>query len=270
MKRIRYKKIVEIVLWVFGLSSIFFLLSFVNKKENDIKGRSINIKISDESELSFVSEEDVIEFLQKRKDTLINHSVHKSNFYEIEKSLNAHPAISKANIAVDINGDVRIKLEQRNPIVRIFNLQGESFYIDAEKKLMPLSDNYAARVPVASGHIAEWYSLFYPISIDELETDSSLTSISCLDDIYRVAEYLQKDSAMGALIHQLYITKEGEIELYPAVGNHKILFGKGEDVEEKFKKLKIFYTEGLNSLNSWNNYSAINLKFRNQVICIKK
>ena len=60
------------------------------------------------------------------------------------------------------------------------------------------------------------------------------------------------------------------MELYPAVGGHKIIFGTTEDMEEKFEKLKVFYKEGLSSIDSWTNYSVINLKYKNQVVCIKK
>ena len=270
MKKLKLRKIFEIVLWVFGLGGVFFLLSFVNKSEDKIKGKNIQIEIQDEEMLSFVSEENVLEFLNSRHDTLIQQPLGKINFYELEKSLNAHPAVSRANIAVDINGSVKIKVKQRNPLVRIINLRGESFYIDEEKKIMPLSENYAARVPVASGVIPEWYSLMYGLTIDEIKNDSALASLSCLDDIFGIAEYLTKDSMMGAIVHQIHITKEREIELYPAIGQHKIIFGNGEEIEEKFLKLKTFYREGLSKLNTWDSYSVINLKFKNQVVCTKK
>ena len=71
-------------------------------------------------------------------------------------------------------------------------------------------------------------------------------------------------------MHQINVTNEKELELYLAVGNHKIIFGDANDIEEKFKKLKIFYTEGLNKTDGWNKYSVINVKYKNQVVCTKK
>jgi cell division protein FtsQ len=71
-------------------------------------------------------------------------------------------------------------------------------------------------------------------------------------------------------VHQINVTNEKELELYLAVGNHKIIFGDANDIEEKFKKLKIFYTEGLNKTDGWNKYSVINVKYKNQVVCTKK
>ncbi len=91
-----------------------------------------------------------------------------------------------------------------------------------------------------------------------------------IDDIYEVANYIKNDTLLNSLITQAYINKEREIELYPAIGNQKILFGTGTDIADKFEKLKIFYTQGLNSVNGWDRYSTINLKYKNQVVCIKK
>ena len=59
-----------------------------------------------------------------------------------------------------------------------------------------------------------------------------------------------------------------DFELVPKVGNHKIVFGGIDNLESKFEKLMIFYKKGL-SKTGWNEYSEINLKFKNQVVCTK-
>ena len=108
------------------------------------------------------------------------------------------------------------------------------------------------------------------MSIPQIRKDSALSNASVLDDIYELAKYLASDSLMSGLITQAYVNEEREIELYPAVGNQKIIFGDATGIEDKFEKLKTFYKEGLNSINNWNKYSTINLKYKNQVVCTKK
>ena len=66
------------------------------------------------------------------------------------------------------------------------------------------------------------------------------------------------------------MNKDRELELFPAIGNHKIIFGNAENIAEKFNKLKLFYKEGLNKSDSWTKYSTINLKYKNLVVCTKK
>ena len=189
---------------------------------------------------------------------------------DLEKALNSHPAIENADVAVDVNGDVTVNVTQRTPLVRVFNADGESYYIDDKSKLMPLSDKYTARVLIASGTIIEPYAQRYQFSVNDIAKSELFSKVSVLDDIYALSTYIAKDSVLASLIHQINVTNDQELELYPSIGNHKIIFGEAKDIEEKFNKLKLFYTEGLNKTDGWNKYSTINIKYKNQVVCTKK
>ena len=266
----KFKKTLILVLWITVASGVVALLGFVNKAGKMVRGKSVNVIITNESENSFVSENDIIDFLHQRNDSLIHQRMKNIDVTKIEKALNTHPAVSTADVSIDINGRVEIKITQRKPLVRVINYFGESYYIDNEAELMPVSNNYTARVPIANGLIPEGYNMFYNCGIHQIEKDSILKQLSVLDDIYETSKYISEDSLLSSLIQQLYITSNREIIMYPAIGGHKIIFGKGEDIKEKFEKLKVFYTEGLNSIDSWNKYSIINLTYKNQVVCVKK
>lgn len=270
MKKINFKKIGIIVLWFLGVSGLVVTLGFVNNREALVKGKTITVNINQNDENSFVDEDDVLKFLQDRHDTLIGKPMSEINVYELEKSLNAHPSIANSEVAVSVSGDVTINITQRKPIVRVINTQGESFYLDNKATLMPLADHYTARVLVVNGIITESYSQFYNFSIPQIEKDSALSKATVLDDIYEVVSYINKDSLLSGLVTQMYINTDREIELYPAVGNQKIIFGDASCIADKFEKLKTFYREGLNSINNWNKYTTINLKYKNQVVCTKK
>ena len=74
---------------------------------------------------------------------------------------------------------------------------------------------------------------------------------------------------LKAQITALEFDDKDEIIMYPRVGDHKIILGKAQNIEEKFEKLKIFYRHGLEKVG-WDRYSHINLKFENQVVCTKR
>ena len=270
MKKISLKKIGIVVLWFLGIAGLVSSLAFVNNAENKVKGKTVSVAIEQDDDNSFVDEDDVLKFLKDRNDTFINQPMKDIDVYKIERALNTHPSIAASEVAVTVNGDVSINIKQRKPIVRIINSKGESFYIDDKATVMPLADHYTARVLVVNGFIPEKYAQFYKISVQQIEKDSAFKAITVIDDIYEVANYIKKDSLLNGLITQLYINNEREIELYPAIGNQRIIFGDDADIAEKFEKLKTFYTQGLNSVDGWNKYSVINLKYKNQVVCIKK
>jgi cell division protein FtsQ len=248
LKKLNYKKILITVLWIIAIAGLTSSWAFVSKSERNIVAKTLTISIHNNDENLFLSEKDITQFFIERKDSILLNQYKNINIPELEKSLNSHPAIENAEVAANINGEIKIDITQRTPVLRVINRDGESYYIDSQTKLMPLNQNYSARVIVASG----------------------FKEVSLLDDVYDVANFINRDSVLVNLIHQIYVNEEKEIELFPAIGDQKIVFGNATDVAEKFNKLKLFYTEGLNKSDSWTKYSNINLKYKNLVVCTKK
>lgn len=270
MKKINYKKILLAVLWIISIAGLTASLGFVSKSEMNIVANTLNITIHNNDENLFLSESDVRQFFNDRKDSILSNRYRNINIPELEKALNAHPAIENAEVSGDINGEIKIDITQRTPVLRIINKDGESYYIDSQSKPMPLNENYSARVIVATGEIFEPYARRYQFSVDQIRKNKLFSEVSMLDDILEVSNYISRDSSLAPLIHQISVNEDKELELFPAIGNHKIIFGEAKNIAEKFNKLKLFYTEGLNKSDSWTKYTTINLKYKNLVVCTKK
>ncbi|MEZ4804089.1 MAG: hypothetical protein R2852_00995 [Bacteroidia bacterium] len=118
---------------------------------------------------------------------------------------------------------------------------------------MPLNSGYTPRVIIANGMIAE--------SLD----DSVFVHTKLLADLTAIAEYCSMNKFWDSQIEQLYVDNYMDILLIPKVGNHSIVFGSAEDVDDKFKRLKTFYLKGLNAIG-WDKYKRINLKFKGQIV----
>lgn len=270
MKKLDIRKIFVAVLWIIGLSGLLASLAFVGKKEKAVVAGNLTVNILNTDENSFIDEQDVKEFFRERRDSILNAQLGNIQVSDLEKALNSHPAIENAEVAVDINGDVTMNVTQRTPVVRLFTTGGESYYIDTQSRLMPLNDSYTARVLIATGAINEPYARRYTVPVNDIVKNEALGKVSVLDDIYILSTYIASDSVLTSLIHQINVTNNSEIELYPSIGDHRIVFGEVKDIREKFEKLKLFYTEGLNKTDGWNKYSTINIKYKNQVVCTKK
>jgi cell division protein FtsQ len=270
LKKINYRKLIVTVLWIIAIAGLTSSLAFVSKSEREIVATSLNINIQNSDENFFLSETDVKAFFKERNDSLLESRYASINIPELEKALNSHPAIENAEVSADMNGEIKVEILQRTPVLRVINKTGESYYIDSQSKLMPLNQNYSARVIVASGEIIEPYSGRYEFSVDQIRKNKSLREMSFLDDLLDVTTFINRDSSLAHLIHQIYVNQDKEIELFPAIGNHKIIFGDAKNIAEKFNKLKLFYTQGLSKSDSWTKYSVVNLKFKNLVVCTKK
>ena len=268
--KVNYKKILITVLWIIALSGLMASLAFVSKKEEKVVAKQLEINVNQTGENDFVDEDDIKHYFEERNDVLLNTELKNININALEKALNTHPAIENADLSVSVNGDLKIDVLQRTPLVRVFTMSGESYYIDTQSKLMPLSDKFTARVLVVNGFIYEPFVRRNMFSVKEIAKNKIFSEVSVLDDIYDMATFITNDSVLNPLIQQMSINNEKEFELYPAIGNHKIIFGEAKDIAEKFEKLKLFYNEGLNKTDNWNKYAVVNLKYKNQVVCTKK
>ncbi|MBS1651786.1 MAG: hypothetical protein JSU07_07235 [Bacteroidetes bacterium] len=269
LKKINYKRILKIAAWTMCLCGLSFSLAFVNKTEGETIVKNISIQIKNNSVNPFITETDIIDFFNTRKDSLLNNKLKNLNMLLLEKTLNSHPAIQKADVAADINGEIKINIIQRTPILRLINTDGESYYIDTEGKPMPLNENYTARVIVASGNINEPYSRRNEWGFDYLNKNQKLKTITIIDDLFELGKFINADSTLLDLVQQININSQNEIELFPAIGRQTIVLGDCNNLNEKFQKLKLFYKEGLNKTNAWNKYSKINLKYKNIVVATK-
>lgn len=257
-------------MWVILVLGLVVSLGFVNKEQDSLLGKSMDIHVNQDDELYFLDNIDIANLINQRGDEIIGQPKASINVSSIEKMLNSHPAIKNAEASLSIDGVLRVDVQQRKPILRVVTNNGDSYYIDDSGTLMPLSDKYTARVLVANGAIDEAYSGWYMYSMKDIESDTLLNKKSILNELFDVAKYIHSNEFWKAQIQQLYINDEKDIVMIPLVGDQKIVLGDATDIDTKFKKLNVFYQQGLNTTGWWDKYSIINLKFKNQIVCTKK
>jgi cell division protein FtsQ len=266
----KFKKIAILSLLVICAIGLLLSLGFVNKEQDALRCQSLNIHVDQKDDLYFLDRTDIEKLIKSRGDSIKGEPKACLNVTELERALNSHADIANAEVSVSIDGKVKVEITQRKPIVRIINETGDSYYMDDEGKLMPLSDKYTAKVLIANGKIPESYGKHYKQTMEDIAKDSAVKARSMLDEVFAMATYIEGNQFWRAQIQQIYINEDKEMELVPMVGNQKIIFGDTTAMDEKFQKLLTFYAQGLNTTGWWNKYSTINLKFKNQIVCTKK
>lgn len=265
----KLKQILVIALWFSLAIGLVFSMGFVNKKQASLPYTSLEVNINQDEDLFFIDKKDVVQLLYDRGDSIVGKPKAKVSIPQIERALNNHEDIANAEVFATIDGRMKINVKQRKPIIRIFNNKGESYYMDEEGMLMPLSQKYTVDVLIANGGIYESYALNYKHVVNAVKSDSS-KKINMLANLYAMAKYIEGNKFWKAQVQQLYVNSDSEIELVPMAGDQKIIFGDTTNMDQKFKKLLTFYQQGLNTTGWWNKYSIINLKFKNQIVCTKK
>jgi cell division protein FtsQ len=264
------KKIILTAIWSVFAVGVFILMGFAQRAHNNLVCKKLNIEIKRSANQLFVMDDDLHNLLKDHGYAVEGQPMSAVDVNRFEKLIATHPAVESVDVFASVNGEVNVKAVQRRPVVRIINNKDETFYIDDKGKLMPWSENYTAPVLFVNGFIYDTYGAMYNYDMRRLENDTVIGAITPLDEIYRLAMLIDRDTFLTNQVVQLSFTLDKRFEITPRVGNHKIIFGSAENAEEKFKKLKSFYTEGLNSTGNWNRYSVINLEYKNQVVCTRR
>lgn len=162
----------------------------------------------------------------------------------VEFAVQAHDMVKNAQIFMSLDGQLNAKITQRNPIGRI---SGDyPYYLDDEGKKMPLSPNYAARVPLISGQI----------------TDRGLQGA------YLILQEVDHDPFLKVNVIGIRIAGEDDFSLLLRSQDFTVRIGSAAALTEKFENFKAFYSKALQE-NSLTHYRSVNLEFNRQVVCTK-
>jgi cell division protein FtsQ len=250
-------------LWVIGVLTVLVLLRFIDSAQDARSMGLPQVNIDLFEDMMFLSEDDILNRL-KDKVLIGTDKIYSTLDLEtIESYLSELPEIKTVEVYAYLGSEWRIDITLRRPIARLFNSDGSSCYLDREGTLMPLSSNYTAHVLAVSGNINE---TDFTKDVNNIINNDSLKTIEILDDLYQLSSYVCSDEFLSAQFTQVYINTYNEFELIPRVGNQRILFGDASNIAGKFKKLELFYTEGI-SRAGWENYDTINVMYKSQVVC---
>lgn len=218
----------------------------------------ISVTVLDSTLNRFVSKSEVVSIISKADVNPSGKTRGETDLHGIEVLLRNRSAIKDAQASISKDGTLKVEITQRRPLLRIQTRYG-GFYIDDSEYIFPLVPTFTSYVPVVTGHI--------PIRLQEgYRGNAGEDSKDWIRSVIRLAEYLDRHPLWNSQIQQIHVEKNLDVIFYTVVGDQKIVFGKLDDLDYKFAKLKTFYDE-IVPLYGWERYSEINLKFSDQIIC---
>lgn len=262
-------KWIKKIVWLAFVIAVIIGMSLSRSAQENTASHEPLIFVQVDGENNFLTQKELRTRLVRKGYIKPDQAVKDIRIQEIETYLTEMSEISSARVYRSLGKYWNIDVVLRKPIARVFNLDGESYYVDSQGHKMALSHNHTARVLVFTGQIKDKLD---NQTVELLINNDSLKTIQHLDEIYRISNYVCNDPFLNAQLGQVHRKTDGDFVLIPQVGDHTILFGKANsnrEVEKKFKKLVLFYQEGL-PYEGWNKYSEINLKYDKQIVCKKK
>jgi cell division protein FtsQ len=151
-------------------------------------------------------------------------------------------------------GDLKITVLPRRPIARIIYPNHQSQYVDEDGTLLPLSDQYTARV------------LLVEVEHPLRGIKKSLREHVYGEVLLALFNYIDRDPFWRAQIAYMHIDEKGKIFMHTQIGKQRVAFGFPESIEKKFVKLALFYKQII-PYKGWNTYKRVNIEFDNQIVC---
>jgi len=236
------KVVYTIIKWLVLISFLSVILSFTNKNRKNQIANLNNIEIDYEK---FIDNKNIIKYLTENHVSFDSTLISDIDFVSIEKALNEHPYIKKAEIYTDQTGKVNLYLKNRIPFVRVIN-NSDDFYLDSKMTMFPINDNYTENVLIITGEF--------------ILTNSKAKKLITL---------INNNEFWRSQITQIHFIAEEDVILITRVGDQLIEFGDLNNQEDKLNNLNIFYKKVM-PVQGWQKYSKVSLKFSNQIVCTKK
>ncbi len=231
-------RILKIVITVIILG---FLLSFSLKKfsEQKITDNKISVKMNEKTPVYFIDEKDIREIVNNENPS---RKVGDLNIPELEKKINALPAVDSANVYLNLNGKLNLDIKQRVPVFRL-NKDGRDFYVDEKGVEFPISKTYSHPCMLVTGDVKK----------DEYQKLAELV------------EKIDKDDFSKRYFIGISKDRNNDYNLLTSEGNYKVEIGDLDNIDFKVKGFKTFVEKYLVYQDS-QKYSMISVKYQNQIV----
>lgn len=245
------------------LAGLMVLWGFSIQYKMNQECRDIRVEIVQEDNNYFIGIERLREHLRSiiydetRDSRVLAKTMGEINLNEVEHLLESNPFIRNAEVYRRNGGILEVRVQLRTAVARVTNVRGETFFVDSEGKLMPLSPEYTPNVLLVSGKVFE-----SPAITDTLRSET-------FRNLFPMLQHIHQDEFYRSQISEMVMDRDGSLVLYPEVGSVLVDFGTPARYAEKLNNLLMFYRQVLNR-TGWDRYKKVSVRYKGQVVAEKR
>lgn len=242
MKRLIQNSILAVLAIALGIGILW-----ARDKSRGEVCKVIEVEVINADSTSFVTPEGVLSDLKNQGIKLVGKRMGDIDASDIEEALCVSPYLEGADIVKCQDGKLLIRVSQLVPVFRVFDGEN-SYYVNRAGKHMSASNYYHSDVPVVQGHFTRKYQ---PTRLLPL------------------IDYVEGDSLLHSLVSMYIVRDTNNIILVPNISGHVVNIGNVSGLENKFAKLKMFYSEVM-PRRGWNTFDTISVKWNHQVVATRR
>jgi cell division protein FtsQ len=246
------------LLWVSIGSGMVVLLVSAVKKEQSKLCKEVIVEFKDDLPFRMLDETEIEYTLwpAARNSNPVGKQLVSLDLFSLEKQLEKNPWILDADLYIDQLNKLHLRVEQRNPVARLFTPEGNSFYMDEKYALLPVKLSDVISLPV--------FTNFYINPSLKSASDSIL-----LKRIIGLSKFIKSDSFWMAQVEQVNINANQTFEVTTQMGDQLVQLGLRSDWQKLFSKLKLLYGR-MSADGNWSKYIQIDLQYKDQAVCLKR
>ena len=204
---------------------------------------SLRYTIEDRSERLYLTEQELDLLLQSKDLYPVGKKMDIVSLHRIEETVLHHPMVRTAECYMTPRNEMRIRLTQREPLVRV-QTASDTYFIDRDRKVMPVREAVRDSVLLVKGTVG-------------VQIASGV-----LADF---AEWLEDNSYWRKRVHHVYVASPQMVYIYLKGEQPRIVMGNMRGYEKKLAKLRVFFEKGAEAIQD-KNYTELDLRFKGQVI----
>ena len=204
---------------------------------------SLRYTIADRNERLYVTEQELDLLLQSKDLYPVGKQMNIGSLHRIEETVLHHPMVRTAECYMTPRNELRIRLTQRVPLVRV-QTAADTYLIDTDRKVMPVREAVRDSVLLVKGMVGV-----------------QMASGALAD----FAEWLEDESYWRKRVHHVYVASPQMVYIYLKGEHPRIVMGNMRGYEKKLAKLRVFFEKGAEAIQD-KNYTELDLRFKGQVI----
>lgn len=256
------KKFLKILVFVLTVGAIGCLWFFVHKEHVEHPLQRVDLTVERPTQRGFIDKDVEYQNIIAICDTTKNTDITKIPLDSVRRYLATIPWAIYTEAQITFEEVMVVKIVECEPIMRVYNKDGRSVYLDVEGNIFPTKSDYTPHLIIGSGNL----------NFKDLKNNSASISDknyinSDLPKIYRVIKSVLNNSYTRVCVKQVYYDKK----TYELVLNNvetKVILGNDKNLDERLMNLQYFF-EKMQGSPELEEYSVINFNFDNQVVCTK-
>lgn len=259
------KRLLQIIAILILFAVLIWFFSTRASLYREMPCRQLQIVFIDTNK--YLSEEFFIHHILKHYGNPVGKSMDEIDIRAIHKVLRDIPHLKDVQIYKTPDAVLMIEIRLRKPLMRVYDLSGRDYLVDAEGYIMPEIAELPLWTLCVSGYVPSLNRKYWGKKIDELDTVQNL-QMAALYYAWLVALAFERYNSVEPLISQIVVKNKDEFWLIPAVSNLIIRFGSSQRIDEKIGQLEVLLRDVLPHIPS-GKYEVVDITIPNQFIMKK-